>query len=111
MRCPPGRLLILRRLAEIERSMPHPIPVVVLGRLAVHKSFYGKGLGTGVLRDAVLRTLQAAETAGARAIFVHGISDAARRFNEKYGFVALPLAPMTVMITTAEAAKIVGGTF
>jgi predicted N-acetyltransferase YhbS len=89
--------------------MPDPIPVVVLGRLAVDKASHGKGVGTGLLRDAVLRTLQAAEIAGVRAILVHAISEAAKRFYEKYGFIASPVDPMTVMITTAEAAKIVGG--
>jgi len=94
---------------RIRRNMPDPVPVVVLGRLAVDKSLHGQGVGTGLLRDAVLRTLQAAEIAGVRAILVHAISDAAKRFYEKYGFVASPLDPMTVMITTAEAAKIIGG--
>jgi len=65
-------------------------------------------VGTGLLRDAVLRALQAAEIAGVRAILVHAISEAAKRFYEKYGFIASPVDPMTVMITTAEAAKIVG---
>lgn len=82
--------------------MPDPIPVVVLGRLAVDKSFHGKGIGTGLLRDAVLGVLQAAESAGVRAILVHATSENAKRFYEKYGFVASPLGPMTVMITVAE---------
>lgn len=93
---------------RIRRNMPDPIPVVVLGRLAVDKSFHGKGIGTGLLRDAVLRILQAAEIAGVRAILVHAISENAKQFYEKYGFVASPLDPMTVMITVAEAARIVG---
>jgi GNAT superfamily N-acetyltransferase len=93
---------------RIKRNMPDPIPVVVLGRLAVNKAAQGKGVGTGLLRDAILRTLQAAEIAGVRAILVHAISEAAKRFYEKYGFVASPVDPMTVMITTAEAAKLIG---
>ena len=91
---------------RIKRNMPDPIPVMVLGRLAVDKEFHGKSIGTGLLRDAVIRTLQAAEIAGVRAILVHAISEAAKRFYEKYGFVASPLDPMTVMITIAEAARI-----
>lgn len=94
---------------RIKRNMPDPIPVVVLGRLAVDKAAHGKGVGTGLLRDAVLRTLQAAEIAGVRAILVHAISEAAKRFYEKYGFIASPVDSMTVMITTSEAAKIIGG--
>ena len=96
---------------RIKRNMPDPIPVVVLGRLAVDKAFHGKGVGMGLLRDAVLRTLQAAEIAGIRAILVHAISESAKRFYEKYGFVASPVDPMTGMITISEAAKIIGGSF
>jgi predicted N-acetyltransferase YhbS len=94
---------------RVKRNMPDPIPVVVLGRLAVDNGSHGKGVGTGLLRDAVLRTLQAAEIAGVRAILVHTISPAAKRFYEKYGFFASPVDPMTVMITTSEAIKIIGG--
>jgi len=94
---------------RIKRNMPDPIPVVVLGRLAVDKSWHGKGLGAGLLRDAVLRILQAADIAGVRAILVHAISEDAKRFYEKHGFVTSPVDPMTVMITTAEAAKILTG--
>ena len=94
---------------RIRRNMPDPIPVVVLGRLAVDRAWHGQGVGTGLLRDAVVRTLQAAEIAGVRAILVHAISEDAKRFYEKYGFVASPVDPMTVMITTAEAARIVDG--
>jgi hypothetical protein len=64
------------------------------------------GLGTGLLRDAILRTVQAAEIAGIRVILVHAISDAAKRFYEKHGFIASPVDPMTVMITIREAIKI-----
>ena len=91
---------------RIRRNMPHPIPVVVLARLAVDKTCQGRGIGTGLLRDAVLRILQGAEIAGVRAILVHAISEAAKRFYEKYGFIASPADPMTVMITTAEAVRI-----
>src|SRR5215470_4258659 len=58
---------------RIKRNMPDPVPVVVLGRLAVDKGLHGQGVGTGLLRDAVLRILHAAEIAGVRAILVHAI--------------------------------------
>ena len=96
---------------RIRRNMPDPVPVMILARLAVEEKVQGRGVGTGLLRDAVLRTLQAADIAGIRAILVHAISEDARRFYEKHGFANSPVAPMTVMITTAEAAKIVGGRF
>ena len=92
---------------RIRRNMPDPVPVMILGRLAVDKAFQGKGIGTGLLKDAVLRTMQAAEIAGIRAILVHAISDAAKRFYEAHGFLASPVDPMTVMITLAEAERII----
>jgi GNAT superfamily N-acetyltransferase len=92
---------------RIKRNMPDPVPVMILGRLAVDKVFQGRGTGTGLLKDAVLRTMQAAEIAGIRALLVHAISDAAKRFYEVYGFIVSPIDPMTVMITLAEAERII----
>jgi len=83
--------------------MPDPVPAMVLGRLAVDKAFQGRHIGAGLLRDAVLRTVQAAEIAGIRTILVHAISTAAKRFYEGYGFAASPVDPLTVMTTIAEA--------
>lgn len=93
---------------RVKRNTPDPIPVVVLGRLAVDSNFQGRGIGSGLLRDAVLRTVQAAEIAGIRAILVHALSDAAKRFYQSHGFIASPMNPMTVMITVAEAFKTLG---
>jgi GNAT superfamily N-acetyltransferase len=103
-----GAIAHIHAPGRIRRNTPDPIPVMVLGRLAVDKTFHGRGVGTGLLQDAVLRTLQAAEIVGVRAILVHAISVAAKRFYEQYGFVASPVDPLTIMITTAEAAKIIG---
>ena len=85
--------------------MPDPVPVMIIGRLAVHSAYQGRKIGLGLLRDAILRTLQAAEIAGIRAILVHAISDRARQFYEGCGFVASPMDPMTLMITVADAVK------
>lgn len=93
---------------RVKRNMPDPVPVMVLGRLAVDKDFQGRGIGSGLLRDAVLRTMQAAEIAGIRAILVHALSDAAKHFYQRHGFIASPIDPMTVMITVAEAVKTLG---
>ena len=95
---------------RIRRNMPDPVPVMLLGRLAVDKDFQSRGIGAGLLRDAVLRTVQAAEIAGIRAILVHAISAAAKRFYEGCGFIPSPVDPMTVMITVAEAVKMLGET-
>ena len=93
---------------RVRRNMPDPIPVVVLGRLAVDKNRQGHGVGTGLLRDAVLRTLQAAEIAGIRAMLVHAISENAKRFYLQYGFIESPVDPMTLVLPLAEAARIAG---
>lgn len=90
---------------KVRRNMPDPVPVMVIGRFAVHQGWQGRGIGPGLLRDAVLRTLQAADIAGIRAMLVHAISERARKFYEQCGFVASPVNPMTLMITVAEAAK------
>ena len=90
---------------KIKRNMPDPVPVMVLGRLAVHKDQQGKGIGAALLRDAILRTMQAAEIAGIRAILVHAISDGARTFYERCGFHSTPLDPLTLMITLDEARR------
>lgn len=90
---------------RIRRNMPDLAPVMVIGRLAVDQTAQGRALGSALLRDAVLRTIQAAEIAGIRAILVHAISERAKLFYEKWGFIASPVEPMTLMITVAEARK------
>jgi GNAT superfamily N-acetyltransferase len=90
---------------RVKRNMPDPVPVMIIGRLAVHKDFQGRKIGPGLLRDAVLRTLQAAKIAGVRAILVHAISERARSFYENCGFSPSPMDPMTLMITVPEAVK------
>lgn len=83
--------------------MPDPVPVMVIGRLAVDRGWQGQHLGSALLADAVKRTLSAADIAGIRAIVVHAISDEARRFYAERGFVDSPVAPMTMMISLKDA--------
>ncbi len=85
------------------RNMPDPIPVMVLGRLAIDTAYQGRGLGRALLRDAVLRTLQAADIAGIRAMLVHALSEDAKRFYQHCGFQPSPLDPLTLMITLGDA--------
>ena len=93
---------------RVRRNMPDPVPVMLLGRLAVDRAYQDRGLGAGLLRDAILRTLQAAELGGIRAILVHAISEEAKRFYERHGFVESPVDPMTLMITVADAERALG---
>ena len=85
------------------RNMPDPVPVMVIGRLAIDTGYQGSGLGRALLRDAVLRTMQAADIAGIRAMLVHAISEDAKRFYERCGFQPSPLDPMTLMVTMRDA--------
>jgi GNAT superfamily N-acetyltransferase len=76
----------------------HPIPLMLLARLAVATSWQGKGLGSGLLKDAMLRTLQAADIAGIRAMAVHAKDDDARAFYERFGFGAAPTDPYHLFV-------------
>ncbi len=87
---------------RFRRNMPDPIPVVVLGRLAVDQSQQGKGLGQALVRDAGLRVIQAADTIGIRGMIVHALSTEAQAFYERIGFEPSPLDPMTLMVTLAD---------
>ncbi len=71
----------------------YPVPLMLLARLAIAISWQGKGLGAGLLKDAMLRTLQAAEIAGIRAFAVHAKDDHARAFYEHFDFVPSPSDP------------------
>jgi GNAT superfamily N-acetyltransferase len=71
----------------------HPVPIMLLARLAVSISWQGKGLGAGLLKDAMMRTLQAADIAGIRAFAVHAKDDEARAFYEHFDFVPSPGDP------------------
>lgn len=88
---------------KVKRNMPDPIPVMIIGRLAVDQNWQGKRIGKALLRDAILRTLQASEIAGIRAILVEAISEEAKQFYEKCGFTVSPIATMTLMITINDA--------
>ena len=94
---------------RVRRNMPDPVPVMILGRLAVDRAWRGRNLGGSLLRDAVIRTLQAAGIAGIRAILVSAISEDAKRFYERHGFAVSPVDPMVLMITVADAGKALSG--
>ena len=82
----------------LRRNMPDPLPVIVLGRLAVHRDWSGRGIGSGLLKDAVLRCIQAAGLIGVRALLCHVIDDEAKAFYLKHGFAESPLDPLTVLV-------------
>ena len=83
----------------------HPIPVMVLARLAVDIRHQGKKIGIGLLRDACLRTLQAAEIAGIRALFVHAKNARVSTFYQRFGFEPSPIQPLQLMLLTQDVKK------
>lgn len=87
---------------RFRRNMPDPVPVVILGRLAVDVSQRGKGLGRALVRDAGSRVLQAADLVGIRGILVHAVSEEARQFYGAVGFEPSPLDAMTLMMTLGD---------
>ncbi len=88
--------------------MPDPIPVVVLGRLAVDKTLRGAGLGRALFQDAARRVIHAAEAIGIRGMLVHALSDDAKSFYLRLGLSESPLEPMTLMVTVAELRAALG---
>ncbi len=69
----------------------HPVPVLILARLAVDQNHQGKGLGKALLKDALLRTAQAADIAGIRCLLVHAKDEAARQWYEAWEFDPSPI--------------------
>jgi GNAT superfamily N-acetyltransferase len=80
-------------------GMPkHPIPAVLLARLAVDQSVQQRGLGAWLLRDAMLRTLSAADALAIRVLLVHATNDQARSFSQRHGFEPSPSDPFNLQL-------------
>jgi GNAT superfamily N-acetyltransferase len=84
---------------RLRRNMPDPIPVVVLGRLAIDQTLRGHGIGRALVRDACLRVMAAADVIGIRGMLVHALSSEAQAFYEHVGFEPSSLEPTTLMVT------------
>lgn len=89
--------------AALRRNMPNPIPVVLIGRLAVDQRYQEHGLGRSLLQDAALKSIEASRLVGARAILVHALSEAAQRFYEKWDFRPVPHSERTLYLLMADA--------
>lgn len=87
---------------RFRRNMPDPIPVAILGRLAVDARHHGRGIGRALFRDAALRLVHAADILGIRGMIVHAISDEAKTFYQTLGLRPAPHEPMTLMATLRE---------
>ncbi|NYJ31734.1 GNAT family N-acetyltransferase [Galbitalea soli] len=92
--------------SKVSRNMPDPVPVILIGRLAVDREFGGRGLGASLLADALLKGIEASRLVGARAVIVDALNSDAERFYEKFGFTLVPPASkraMYLLVKDAEA--------
>jgi len=90
---------VLKDDLPVKNNLPnYPIPVIILARLAVDKSEQGKGLGKALLKNAVLKTIQASEIAGIKAIMVKAKDKEAKVFYQKYDFIESPIDEMILFL-------------
>jgi len=85
----------------------YPLPVVILARMAVSARNQGRGIGLGMLQDAITRTLLIAEQAGIRAMLTHPIDEEAARFYTRFGFVGSPLREKQLLLLLKDAKKVI----
>lgn len=88
---------------KIRRNMPDPVPVILLSRLAVDRTEQGSGLGKNLLRDAIARSVAAAEIVGVRALLVHALHDEARAFYRHFDFEPSPTDPLHLLLLMKDA--------
>jgi len=87
----------------------HPVPIMLLARMAVDRRWQGQGVGKALLRDALERTLQAADIAGIRAFAVHAKDDQARVFYEYFDFVPSPTDPLHLFLLLKDVRQVMSG--
>ncbi len=101
-----GSVSVEESVTRIARGLArHPIPVILLARLAVDKDEKGTGLGEALLKDALARIAQAADIVGARAVLVHAIDDQARKFYEHFDFEPSPVHELQLMLLMKDLRK------
>nr|WP_305888613.1 GNAT family N-acetyltransferase [Methylomonas sp. SURF-2] len=101
-----GQIDTLDAPERIRKGMgQYPIPVAILARLAVSKDHQGRGIGIGLLQDAIRRSLLIAEQAGIRAMLTHPIDDEAARFYRRFGFIASPLQEQQLLLLLKDARR------
>ncbi|MGO9084911.1 MAG: GNAT family N-acetyltransferase [Candidatus Sulfotelmatobacter sp.] len=83
----------------------HPVPVILLARLAVDQDEKGTGLGKALLKDALARIAQAADIVGARAVLVHAIDEQAKKFYEHFDFEPSPIHELWLMLLMKDLRK------
>lgn len=94
--------------AALKKNSPNPIPVILIGRLAVDSRYSGLGLGRSLLRDAMSKAVTAARIVGSRAVIVHALNESAARFYEKYGFKMVPHGERVMYMLMADIEQTIG---
>jgi GNAT superfamily N-acetyltransferase len=101
-----GQVDTLEAPERIRKGMgQYPLPVVILARLAVSVADQGRGIGFGLLQDAIRRTILIAEQAGIRAMLTHPIDEEAARFYTRFGFIASPLRERQLLLLLKDARR------
>jgi predicted N-acetyltransferase YhbS len=101
-----GQVDTLDAPERIRKGMgQHPLPVVILARLAVSVADQGRGVGLGLLQDAIRRTMLIAEQAGIRAILTHPIDAEAAKFHARFGFIVSPLREQQLLLLLKGARR------
>jgi GNAT superfamily N-acetyltransferase len=90
---------------KIRQGLPNPVPVMVVGRLAVDRDYQRRGIGAGLLKDALSRTLQVSKQVGVRAVLVHAIDDEAKALYAALGFIEFPVGTRTLYLPVETIAK------
>jgi GNAT superfamily N-acetyltransferase len=88
--------------------MPEQVPLLLIGRLAIDAAWRGRGLGSAMLANALMRCLSASEIAGARGVIAHAIDDEAARFYERHGFIRSPLGERVMLMPIETVRSLVG---
>ena len=105
-----GQIDSLQAPERVRKGMgSYPIPVVILARLAVSVADQGRGLGVGLLQDAIRRTLAASDQAGVRALLTHPIDEAAARFYLRFGFEISPVREQQLILLLKDARRLLQG--
>lgn len=91
--------------SSLRRNSPDPIPMVILARLGVDSAYQGRGIAAGLLKDCILRSIQAMSAVGGAGILVHAIDDSAQAFYKKFGFKASTFDPLVLMARICDIEK------
>lgn len=102
-----GQVDVLTAPERVSRGMGrYPVPVAILARLAVSRIDQGRGIGVGLLRDAILRTLTVADQVGVRALLTHPLDEEAARFYRRFGFESSPASESQLLLLLKDARKL-----